>query len=324
MNDILESTTVSEQTPGQILKAAREAKQIGIGEIAQRLLLSKTTIAAIEEDDYSRISAPVYAEGYLKAYAQFLQIPVDAVLDSFRRLNIYSKAEATTETRAQAQDQVCRCRCRELSNLLKGQCRGHVILGAFVVLILAVLVIFFGKQFFGKGAGIIHVPNSLTNAINKNGEDEVIQVPNSSPNSLTNAVNKNGSEGEAIQVLNSSPNNLTNAIAINKNGNEGEAIQVLNSSPNNLTNTIAINKNGKDDDKVISDNQMPMITTTANMERAVVSGSEVEAVSKKKHGSKKIDRPGAQDVSLMLDANSTAGKGNEPNLILTKTKNAVE
>jgi len=259
MNDILESTTVSETvselTPGQILKAAREAKQINIGEIAQRLLLSKSTIAAIEEDDYSRIPAPVYAEGYLKAYAQFLQIPVDTVLASFRRLNMYSKSEATTEIKAQTQNQACRCRCQELSNLLKGQCRGHVILGAVVILILAVLVIFIGKQFVGKSAEVIH-------------------------------------------VLNNSPSNLTNAIS----------------------------KNDTDQDKVVSDNQMPIITAATNVENAVVLNSGVEEASKKKHGVKKIDQPNAQDLFSMLDANSTAGKSSEDsesNLILNKKKDVV-
>jgi cytoskeletal protein RodZ len=174
MNDILESIIVSEQTPGQLLKTAREARQIGIGEVAQRLLLSKSIIIAIEEDDYSRISASVYAEGYLKAYAQFLQIPADALLISFRHLNVYSKAEVVTETKAQLQqNRACRCRCREFSDLLKGQCRGRVILGA-VILVLAILVIFIGKQYFGKSLEVIHVPNSLTNTINK---EEVIHAP---------------------------------------------------------------------------------------------------------------------------------------------------
>ncbi|MEI8054516.1 MAG: helix-turn-helix domain-containing protein [bacterium] len=261
MDDILESTTVLEQTPGQILKAAREAKQIGIGEVTQRLLLSKSIVAAIEEDDYSRIPAPVYAEGYLKAYAQFLQIPVDTVLVGFRRLNVYSKSEAVIETKAQVQDQACRCRCRELSNLLKGKCRGYVILGAVVVLVLIVSAVFISKQFSGRSAEVIHVPKS-------DGGDNVVS-DDQIPINVTTAA-------EVTTVPNISPN-----------GKEGN-------------------------DSVISDNQMPIITTTA---------PEAEMAPKKKHSSKKINKSEAQDVPLMLDANSTAGKSGdnkEPNLILTK------
>lgn len=250
MNDVLESAATLGQTPGQILKAAREDRQISVGEIAQRLLLSKSTIAAIEEDDYSRIVALVYAEGYLKAYAQFLQIPVNTVLASFRRLNVYSKSVATVETKTQVQNKVCGCRCLELSNLLKGQCRGYVILGAAIILILAVLAFFVSKQFVGKNAEVIHVPNNVTNVIDKNDTTK---------------------------------------------------------------------------DKIISDNQMPIITTT-DAEKTVKPTPVLEVVSKKKHDSKKMNL-NEQDVSLMLDTKSTpsqSSSNDEPNLILTKTKDALE
>jgi cytoskeletal protein RodZ len=104
MNDMLEPSETSEQTPGKMIKAAREAKRVTIGEVVQRLLLSKQIVAALENDDYSGISAQVYAEGYLKAYAQFLQIPVDTILKSFRRLNIYSNHEIKAEVKTQVED----------------------------------------------------------------------------------------------------------------------------------------------------------------------------------------------------------------------------
>ncbi|MDR1057302.1 MAG: helix-turn-helix domain-containing protein [Coxiellaceae bacterium] len=91
------------QTPGQIIKAAREARQISLNDVTQGLLLSKKIITAIEEDDYSKIAASVYAEGYLKAYAKFLQIPSENILTSFRRLNIYSNGniiKVRTETQS--------------------------------------------------------------------------------------------------------------------------------------------------------------------------------------------------------------------------------
>lgn len=89
----------SSQTPGQTLKAAREAKNISIADVSQRLLLSKQIITAIEVDDYSKIYAKVYAEGYLKAYANFLQLPADQIIESFRSLNIYSESEVESHVK---------------------------------------------------------------------------------------------------------------------------------------------------------------------------------------------------------------------------------
>ncbi|EKE01147.1 MAG: hypothetical protein ACD_21C00204G0007 [uncultured bacterium] len=165
MNDILESTDALHETPGQTLKAAREARHISISEVAQRLLLGKKTIAAIEEDDYSRIPAQVYAEGYLKAYANFLQIPVDAILKNFRSLNIYSKPEIKTETKIQSPTNSW----QKLPGLLKKYSRGRIILSIFAILILVALVFFIGKH-FGKNTEITNIPSAPDHAINEDAQ----------------------------------------------------------------------------------------------------------------------------------------------------------
>lgn len=89
MENIIKDIDVLQKTPGQILRTARESSSISIEEVSQALLLNKSVINALEADDYSSIVAKVYAEGYLKAYAIFLQLPVTTVLESFRDLNIY-------------------------------------------------------------------------------------------------------------------------------------------------------------------------------------------------------------------------------------------
>jgi cytoskeleton protein RodZ len=159
MNDTLKTADVSRSTPGQILKGAREAKHINISEVVQRLLLSKKIVLAIEEDDYSIIPAQVYAEGYLKAYAQFLQIPAE----SFRRLNVYTKSEAQVVTKTQTEINWW----QQLVDLLKQQSRGHLILGGATIVVLVVLVFFTGKQFTAKKAESISVAGNLDNMVNK-------------------------------------------------------------------------------------------------------------------------------------------------------------
>lgn len=93
MENITKNINALQKTPGQILKTARKNGNISIDEVSQALLLSKSIINALEADDYSNIVAKVYAEGYLKAYAGFLQLPVITVLESFGRLNIYNESK---------------------------------------------------------------------------------------------------------------------------------------------------------------------------------------------------------------------------------------
>lgn len=89
MSSIQKSVKSTQKTLGQILRDAREDKQFSIHDITQRLLLNKQIIIDIENDDYSKILAKVYAEGYLRAYAKLLHLSVDDILENFRSLDLY-------------------------------------------------------------------------------------------------------------------------------------------------------------------------------------------------------------------------------------------
>ena len=163
MNDTLGQLGESEQTPGQIIKAARETRQISMNEVAQRLLLSKQIITAIEEDNYSKISAKVYAEGYLKAYAQFLQIPVDTLLASFRRLNVYSDSEVKTEIKTQVNDSAIE---------LKRRRTNFILLVVLLVLILGLLMTLVIKSYINKNTDVTNVSRGASEVVNT--EKEVV------------------------------------------------------------------------------------------------------------------------------------------------------
>ena len=174
MNDVSDSVSITQQPPGRMLKAAREARQISISEVAQNLLLSKKIIVELEEDDYSKIVAQVYAEGYLKAYAQFLQIPTATVIKSFRLLNAYSNPEDKMAIKTQAQTR----RGQKLPNLLRGQYRSLVALSIFVILILGVTFFFIGEYFLNKNVEIIQTSEITNDNWSKN--DQIVsdnQVP---------------------------------------------------------------------------------------------------------------------------------------------------
>jgi len=73
-------------TPGQRLRQAREALGISQEDIARRLFLNKSIIKAIEEDNYDDIVAKTYARGYLRAYAQMLNLSEKEILAGFDQL----------------------------------------------------------------------------------------------------------------------------------------------------------------------------------------------------------------------------------------------
>lgn len=150
MNDAPKMINLPQQTPGQIIKAVRESKNISLHEAAQRLLLSKQIVTAIEEDDYSKIVAKVYAEGYLKAYAKFLQIPVDDVLMSFRRMNFYSGAKTKGEVENNlSTDSLC-CLNFDFKELLQSERVRFIAVGVVVFLVLAVLALFIIRSSFNN------------------------------------------------------------------------------------------------------------------------------------------------------------------------------
>ena len=72
--------------PGPLLKRAREASRMTQAEIAEKLRLNVQRINEIENNDFSQMKAVIYAQGYLRAYADMVKAPVESVLEAFRTL----------------------------------------------------------------------------------------------------------------------------------------------------------------------------------------------------------------------------------------------
>ncbi|MBU0745133.1 MAG: helix-turn-helix domain-containing protein [Gammaproteobacteria bacterium] len=157
MNNMLEPSDLSQLTPGQIVKKAREDKHISLNDVSQRLLLGKQIIAAIEADDYSRIPAQVYAEGYLKAYAQLLHIPADEVIKSFRALNVYSNDEIKSNVKTQSEYDASGSNS---FNLLKDRRVRLILVGMFAAVILGAFVLFIVKLSTHKAEEVADVSSA--------------------------------------------------------------------------------------------------------------------------------------------------------------------
>ena len=78
--------TVMQRAPGEILKQARQGKDLSIAAIATQLNLDLRTIEALESGDLSKLPAPIFVRGYLRGYARLVGVHEDEVLAAYQSL----------------------------------------------------------------------------------------------------------------------------------------------------------------------------------------------------------------------------------------------
>jgi len=73
----------AQEGPGRRLRAAREAAQLSIGQVAAHLRLDIRTLNALEADRYEALPAPIFVRGYLRSYARLLDLPPEPLVQAF-------------------------------------------------------------------------------------------------------------------------------------------------------------------------------------------------------------------------------------------------
>jgi cytoskeleton protein RodZ len=84
---------------GERLAEARRTKQVSVLEIAKELHLDESKVRALERNEFDVLGAPVFAKGYLKKYAQLVQVDPDDVLTDYYKLNRSATAPPVVSTR---------------------------------------------------------------------------------------------------------------------------------------------------------------------------------------------------------------------------------
>ena len=92
MSDDVDKPESSESEPqgplgGERLAEARREQQIAVFEIAKELHLDEHKVRALERNEFDVLGAPVFAKGYLRKYAQLVNIDGDDVLADYYRMN---------------------------------------------------------------------------------------------------------------------------------------------------------------------------------------------------------------------------------------------
>ncbi|TAM12232.1 MAG: helix-turn-helix domain-containing protein [Nevskiaceae bacterium] len=79
-------STLEPDGPGRLIRAARERAQISLEELAAQTKLARPTLEALERDDFSRLSEPVYVQGYYRKCAKALGLSADTLVAAYQRL----------------------------------------------------------------------------------------------------------------------------------------------------------------------------------------------------------------------------------------------
>ena len=68
---------------GSVLSEARKAQNYTVEDISRHLKIPEHTIVRIETNDLDALPAPTFTQGYIRAYAKFLEISEDEVLEMY-------------------------------------------------------------------------------------------------------------------------------------------------------------------------------------------------------------------------------------------------
>lgn len=91
------------QTVGEILRSEREKRGLSIKDIELGTSIRSLYIKAIEENDFKVIPGEVYLKGFIRNYASYLGLDVQAIMDVYRQSQTPEaavKSEKTTEVKA--------------------------------------------------------------------------------------------------------------------------------------------------------------------------------------------------------------------------------
>jgi len=73
------------KTAGSILKETRKEKEISLDHVAEETKIRKEYLLALEKDDYPRLPAITTVKGFLRNYAQYLNLDPEKIVAVFKR-----------------------------------------------------------------------------------------------------------------------------------------------------------------------------------------------------------------------------------------------
>lgn len=101
--DAVPASVPTPATPGMRLRERREERGIGLQQVTDSLHIEPRLVAAMEADDFAVFDAPVYARGFLRKYAAFLELPSDEIVAGYDALHRGPEAPSLIPTASAAE-----------------------------------------------------------------------------------------------------------------------------------------------------------------------------------------------------------------------------
>ena len=79
------SREVANKSPGTILKQARQALGLSLGEVAAMTRIPRTMLTHLEGDRFDEYSADVFVRGHIRSYSRELKLDPEKVIQAFER-----------------------------------------------------------------------------------------------------------------------------------------------------------------------------------------------------------------------------------------------
>ncbi len=119
---------------GQTLAEERRRRKASVKDVEKAIKIRAKYISAMERDEFKEIIGEAYVLGFLKTYAQWLEIDPQPLLESYRE---------KAGTSSPAKRDVFAARDREVKTRRRRFLFGFVFLAAFVILIIILTTQFF-------------------------------------------------------------------------------------------------------------------------------------------------------------------------------------
>lgn len=202
-------------TPGQILKKKRLELRKSLKEVSQETKVQERFLSHIENNEYEKFDSPIFAQGFVKLYAQYLNLNEKKIVALFRR-----EVDSTNPNIKQAKSKL------NINKLLTPKNTGIVVLIITIISFITYLNIQFYNYNKPPVLEIIAPQNNISINLDtikitgKTEEETLITINSESINVSTD----NSFEKEV--VLTKGLNTIT-IIATNKINREKEISEVL-------------------------------------------------------------------------------------------------
>ncbi len=170
-----------EQTLGEKLRQAREARDITISEVAEQTRISPLYIESIENDDYRILPGGIFNKGFVKSFAKYVGVDEQEALQDYSRMIAEQQGSQTEEETKTYRPEVL-TDDRSSSNILT----------------IVVAVVILGLMTWGILALVKYIQNAPAEVVSATPTPKTEEVNANLSNSQDGSINSNTNANQAM------------------------------------------------------------------------------------------------------------------------------